>query len=266
MIRRAGNAGEVWVEFDYVEHQIQQPYLDVFTVGKYDIIGDASPSLGQIHRGTHVCVRNTDSASNMFIEGIVEQVLNCPTQFVVKIKESVGSNSESVTVKRADLRLLLPPWWDELKDLDYNCGPVNSGSGSGSRTSVNSDNSVLPSQYGTIVTPTNSNMITSNNTSSTSQSGPLQLHHVVPTLQSSRPSSGYYTNSATSPLNTLASHQSLFTPHSNGSTDDLRRPAYDEFCDSDDDLRREVILFPSDPGKLQFLLFGGNWSKKMGES
>lgn len=40
-------------------------------------------------------------------------------------------------------------------------------------------------------------------------------------------------------------------PLSNGSVDDLRRHQYDDFGESDDDLRREDIMFPSEAGKSQ---------------
>lgn len=71
---------------------------------------------------------------------------------------------------------------------------------------------------------------------------------VVPTLQAT--SNDLYRTAATSPLPHLAtpvSHNSTCTPLSNGSAEELRRRQYDDFYESDEELRNEDILF-SDPG------------------
>lgn len=41
---------------------------------------------------------------------------------------------------------------------------------------------------------------------------------------------------------------SALAPLSNGSADDLRRRHYEDFVESDDDLRKEDIMFPCEPG------------------
>jgi hypothetical protein len=76
----------------------------------------------------------------------------------------------------------------------------------------------------------------------------------VPTLQPAD-ASNYYRSAATSPLHSMTTPVSIHstsTALSNGSTDDLRRRQYDDFCESDDDLRQEDILFPLDTGWLIF--------------
>lgn len=37
---------------------------------------------------------------------------------------------------------------------------------------------------------------------------------------------------------------------SNGSMDELRKRAFDEYCESDDELRREDIMFPNEPSHM----------------
>lgn len=93
-------------------------------------------------------------------------------RFVVTL---VSGNNEEYVVKRADLRLLLPPWWDELEH-----GAPN---------------------------------------------GHIPLIR-EPTPTTNGPSN-YFQTSVTSPLNNRH---------------------FDDFCESDDDLRREDILFMSDAG------------------
>lgn len=88
-------------------------FKNVFDNECYNVIGDASPSINQVTLGTRVCVRHNQS---MFVEGVVCRILEVqPVRFVVA---SIGEKSVEVTVKRADLRLLRPPWWDELEHLE----------------------------------------------------------------------------------------------------------------------------------------------------
>lgn len=231
VIRLASDVGEVWVDLDYCEGKSVK-YCNIFTSGKFDIISDASPSKGQLTIGTHVCVRKDmkdHMTTNVFVEGIICNVINNPMCFVVRVNVN-----EEVTAKRADLRLLQPPWWDELSDLDPDHG--------------REVNVVLRGQGGYQEDTSYSNIM--HGMMVPEQNGvPLQLNQVVPTLQGG---GDYYRTTATSPLHltTPVSHNSACTPLSNGSVDELRQPQYEDFCESDDDLRREDILFPSDAGKI----------------
>lgn len=61
-----------------------------------------------------MCVRTVlpEVPTPVFVEGQIVEVCNIPIkQFTVLIQ-----NGERRLVKRADLRLLLPPWWDELQE------------------------------------------------------------------------------------------------------------------------------------------------------
>lgn len=216
VIRRA-EGSDLWVEFDYCEGEFVL-FADVLTRCRYDIISDASPSVGQVNVGDQVCVRvvtNNVDSHRIFVEGVVVSKLTNPVQFVVKI---FSNPNEEHVVKRADLRLVQPPWSDELEGLNQS-----------------------------VVSPINMN-----GRPYQQSNQPLQIHHLVPTLQSN--DTGYYRSAATSPLlhmTTPISLHSNSTAMSNCSTEDLRRRQCDDSCESDDDLRREDILFPSDAdGKL----------------
>ncbi|KAK6641151.1 hypothetical protein RUM44_012860 [Polyplax serrata] len=217
VIKKADSSGDLWVKFDYCEGEVVM-FTDVLGRGKFDVISDASPSVGQVALGNRVCVRvvaNNSDAHTIFVEGYVCNILTSPVQFVVKIYSN--SNEEHI-VKRADLRLVQPPWFDELEGL----GPP-------------------------MVSPLNMNGRPFQQTST-----PLQIHHVVPTLQSG--DTGYFRSAATSPLHQMTTPISLHsnsTALSNCSNEDLRRRQYDDSCESEDELRREDILFTSDAdGKL----------------
>ncbi|XP_026686882.1 putative transcription factor capicua, partial [Diaphorina citri] len=58
VIRKADSGSVIWVEFDYYEGTLV-PFPDVLSHGKYDIISDASPSFGQVTKGTRVCLRTS---------------------------------------------------------------------------------------------------------------------------------------------------------------------------------------------------------------
>lgn len=139
----------------------------------------------QVNIGARVCVRIVGSqldeghlVPRIFIEGVVLKINTNPVRFVVSV---VSGNNEEYVVKRADLRLLLPPWWDELEHGIPN-GHI-----------------------------------------------PLIREPTPPTTNG--PANYYQTgiNSSLQPLNNR----------------------FDDFCESDDDLRREDILFNmSDAGKI----------------
>ncbi|VVC31795.1 Hypothetical protein CINCED_3A006117 [Cinara cedri] len=187
LIRQATSSGDVWIEFDYSdEDQRFVLFKDVLSASKYDVISDASPSLSQVSIGARVCVRIAGSQSDhlvsrVFIEGVVQKIITNPVRFVVNV---VSGNKEEYVVKRADLRLLLPPWWDELEHG-------------------------IPNGHIPLIRE--------------------------PTPPITNEPANYYESAVTSPL------QPLNNQHYD-----------DDFCESDDDLRREDILFMSDAdaGKL----------------
>ncbi|XP_049818744.1 putative transcription factor capicua isoform X4 [Aethina tumida] len=105
------NASNIVVELDGKDAK-SISFSNVFDKEWYNVIGDASPSVNQITTSTRVCVRHNH---NVFVEGIVCSVLEGqPVRFSVAI---IGGGSE-IEVKRSELRLLRPPWYDELANLE----------------------------------------------------------------------------------------------------------------------------------------------------
>nr|XP_050864104.1 protein capicua homolog isoform X2 [Vespula vulgaris] len=211
--------GEILIEFDGERKLVR--YGDVLGAGRYDVIGDASPSIGQVTLDAKVCIRcptansHIDALTKVFVKGTVCKILTKPNRFVVKIPRE-DDQSDSYVVKRADLRLVQPPWWDELEegleDIDSNrVEAVDHGY----RNSVEASTAVSI----------------------------LQLHHTphhASHISTHNDTTGYYRTTGTSPLMTLGTPaHSASTALSNGS-----RP-YDEL-ESEDDLDRENITFPSD--------------------
>ncbi|CAB0020378.1 unnamed protein product [Nesidiocoris tenuis] len=238
VIRRAGANGEVWVEFDaYGEKGKLVIFTDVLNSGKYDVISDASPSANQVSLGARVAVRapsepSGGSQTRIYLEGVVYKTLSAPTRFVVRLISTVGG-SETV-VKRADLRLLQPPWWEELEDAD--------------------ECTASPVPAVTVSAPAVNGYPSSSAQGSNGHMGHVGhlAHHPPHASASSGEPIGYYhhhrSNDA-SPLQHLATPNSMIsTALSNTSNEDLRRRHYDDFGESDDDLRREDILFPTDAG------------------
>ncbi|XP_067131698.1 protein capicua homolog isoform X2 [Centruroides vittatus] len=92
---------------------------DVLGQRKYDIVSDHSPSPGQVTVGARVCVRD-NSEENIFVEGVVMVLSAKPVQYNVKLEvpSKYANKGETLWVSRANLRLLLPPWWEELNLSD----------------------------------------------------------------------------------------------------------------------------------------------------
>lgn len=151
---------------------------DVLATECYDVIGDAAPSVNQLTLGTRVCVRHDQS---QFVEGVVWSIgEGKQVRFNVAV---LGENPREITVNRADLRLLRPPWYEELEHVEP----------------------TFPSHE-------------------TAVQQPAEFFHA-----SSPPQ-----------LNTPVS---VCTPQSNGRH-------YDDLGESDDELRREDIMFPAENEKL----------------
>lgn len=237
IIRQALPSGEVYVEFDCREGELVV-FKDVLGSGKYDVIGDASPSVGQVMLGARVCVRIADStmSARVFFEGFVDKILTNPVQFLVKL---TSHQSEPHIVKRADLRLLQPPWWDELEALDSALtSHIVSNSTANGHTGYSTQTMQMPQQTSVLHT----------HQRTTQQGLPVQVHSIVPAIQTGEPG-GYYRTTSTSPLLTTPVSAHSTSTMSNGVD---RCGMYDAAdFESDDDLGKEDILFPSDPdGKL----------------
>lgn len=204
IIRSVDENNTILVEFDYPEGT-RQYYYNVLGAGRFDVISDASPSAGDVIIGSRVCIRiqSPNRPGNVFVEGIVVQIHNDPKQFVVQIANAIGGisgNHEIRTVKRGQIRLLRPPWWDELNDCDdfvsnaaatvvQTTGTIgDSGNASGSSAAKQShcgNNDTAAAMYGGNATVANSRVANHRlkYITGVEQGTPLQLHHVLPTLQ-----------------------------------------------------------------------------------
>lgn len=87
VIRQAEGC-KVVVELDGLENEPVE-YSDVFGVNKNDVISDASPQMSHLHMGSLCVVRTTDpsreNVQNVFVEGLVYEVLNSPIRIRVKV-------------------------------------------------------------------------------------------------------------------------------------------------------------------------------------
>ncbi|XP_026332039.1 protein capicua homolog isoform X3 [Hyposmocoma kahamanoa] len=196
VIRQAEGC-KVIVELDGQENEPVE-YTDIFGANKYDIISDASPQMSHLLIGSACVVRTTDptreGTQSVFVEGLVFEVLNFPIRIRVKQVTDGDIGKETVEVKRADLRLVQPPWADELEDA-----------GSQPPTTI--------------------------------QSQHLRMHHSVPMQMGEN----FYTSSpmpGTGPVVTVGAL-------SNGSMDELRKRTFDDYGESDDELKND-IMFPID--------------------
>lgn len=221
-IRKADSTvGNIWIEFDNSPEGELILFMDVLQGGRYDVISDASPLLCQVNVGVRVCVRTSGSLIDdkqmvlrVFVEGIVTKILTSPVRFVVRL---TGPETKEYVANRADIRLLQPPWSDELEDelpppsLPY--GNIPSSSVSVSNGSV---------------------LVTSSNVYQPTQAAPLDAGSSKILCRSA----------ATSPLpGTLHSNCPAVTP--GAGVEEQRRRHVDEYSESDDDMRRENIMFSS---------------------
>lgn len=234
----------------------------------------------QIYVGRRVCVRTamSDLPTHVFVEGQIVEVINIPIkQFTVQTQ-----TGERRVVKRADLRLLLPPWWDELQEQQTESslvkitqmGSITKGEPQGQRVILINK----PVESETIQQPPNIiyNRIqepigiikSATKTYIQRYEAPLgaQLQQVVPNLQPAQ-HEDYYRTTATSPFQSThdasastvtanelpSSHAGLHRVVSASPLNDVdsyrRHSSTRQFADdfeSDDELRREEISFTMD--------------------
>ena len=250
---RNASLGEVFVEFDGEGTLVR--YTGVLGCRRFDVIGDATPSLGQLTIDAKVCLKcpmasgHIDAMTNVFVRGIVAKIVPEHKRFVVKIPME-GDRSESYVVKRADLRLLQPPWVDELEEGIEEIEPA--------RTDA------VGKLYFQCFAKTNYNHLVFQWTkfghflcAAAGYRGTLEGSSSIPFLYSPLPltslmphhhhdSGGYYRTTGTSPLPTTTIQQQQQQQNSTVAMSNGNR-TFDDM-ESDDDLGREDITFPSDAG------------------
>ncbi|XP_037041060.1 putative transcription factor capicua isoform X2 [Bradysia coprophila] len=288
--RPASGSSSIAVEFDYPEGSTKV-FQDVFGSGRFDVISDASPPVNEISLGCRVCIRTElTNQTVIYVEGVITQILNDTKQFSVQI---LGNAQDVRTVKRGHIRLLRPPWWDELNDISPNnltsvSSISNCGPGTNNKVQLNEIRGMVVNQPKPASEPSiiyNNQVIGRLDSAIKTVDGrhvyikydqppPLQIHHVLPTLQ---PNDDYYhRTAATSPFQSSSNTMSdTIVQHSAGPSssinqipdiivsqqttvlspksvsDELVRrhqaKQYEDY-ESDDELRREDISFPIDGG------------------
>ena len=95
-------------------------YNDVLDFGSHDIISDHSPLAVMVQVGAKVCVR-VNQDDTLFCDGKVIEKKTQPVAYHVMLaNKAAGAKDSDVWVSRANLRLLQPPWYEDLED----CGQL----------------------------------------------------------------------------------------------------------------------------------------------
>lgn len=227
---------------------------------------------------------NSDIPIETFVEGEVVDVQDNMhvKHYVVKISAS----HDQRIVKRSELRLVLPPWWDEIADQFEtptvtkvtHMGSITKGEPQTRVTSIminktNNDQSMSSGSSSVQFISRNEplNYAKTNSTRNNQYAQPYEvtnrpLHHPsITSLQQTRDE--YYRTTATSPFQSSSQHQHEGTSSTVSENrhnmpmvspspltdDNFRRHSstrqYEEDYESDDELRREEITFSIDGEK-----------------
>ncbi|XP_077564080.1 uncharacterized protein LOC144179555 isoform X4 [Haemaphysalis longicornis] len=113
VIRDVASDRDVIVQLDSNQNELFR-VRDVFDAARLDVIGDHSPSQGQVTVGMQLCARLED---NVYAEGLVAEVRSRPpVQYYVRfLRRPAGVVADGVWVTRAGLRLRQPPWWEDME-------------------------------------------------------------------------------------------------------------------------------------------------------
>ncbi|GFR72074.1 protein capicua-like protein [Elysia marginata] len=95
------------------------------------LVGDNNPQVASLTPRRNVCLR-VSQERNIFHEGVIVAVERNPLAFRVALKTIPGvSQGEEILAKRVHLRLLQPPWWEDMEEASL-VGAVGGGAGPGS--------------------------------------------------------------------------------------------------------------------------------------
>lgn len=100
-----------------IDGETELSTYSVFDEDSNKVISDHCPMQSSVQIGTVVCVR-ISSEENVFYEGKVIERKSNPVSFHVSLQNHyhINSYSQEVWVPRANIRLLQPPWWEDMKD------------------------------------------------------------------------------------------------------------------------------------------------------
>lgn len=107
------NNQELEVQFDSDHACMNFPNL--FDLQNCMLVGDNYPQVATLTVGRAVCVR-VNQDSSVFHEGVIVERKNTnPATFRVKLK-MLYQNQDEITSSRVNIRLLQPPWFEDLED------------------------------------------------------------------------------------------------------------------------------------------------------
>ena len=100
------------------------------------LVGDNNPQVAALTPGRNVCLR-VSQERNIFHEGVIVAVERNPLAFRVALKAIPGiSQGEEILAKRVHLRLLQPPWWEDMEEASLAGAASGGGAGSAPTSTV----------------------------------------------------------------------------------------------------------------------------------
>lgn len=209
-------------------------YNNVFSNCKYDVVSDSVPSLQQLVEGVRVVARS-DKDQQIFVEGEILEKRHTGNSihYLVRIVSPDGGPGQEIMLMRPHLRLLQPPWWEDLESASHIPSPLTP---------------LTPRPHSSTAYPKQGLAITGQYTSDSHHSSDGIVNYVSTSSPHHSRSLAHHSSSSGSGVhmsNTVAPSASDMSIMSSA-----RRQA--EEYDSDDELRREDISFPSDSGIFLF--------------
>ncbi|XP_047738209.1 uncharacterized protein LOC108674309 isoform X2 [Hyalella azteca] len=230
-------------------------YTNVFSSAKCDVVSDSVPSVQQLLEGMRVVAR-LDKDQQIFVEGEIIERKHSGGSILYQVRIATshdGGSEQELQLMRPHLRLLQPPWWEDLESLNSHIPspltpltPRPHSSSAYPHPNGAHNKQSLAAQYGDQQQQhsADTGFVSSSNNSPCDRTSLTQHHssgsssaHLSNTQHHSS-SSAHLSNTATPSAADLALASSV------------RRPP-DEY-ESDDELKREDISFPSDSDQHHF--------------
>lgn len=114
-------------------------FIDILSMRQHDIISDYSPPAVSVLVGMQVCVRVNAEENKFHVGRVVEKRTQPPVLYHVVLDHQGAANAPPLWVSRANLRLLQPPWHEDLDEAEI--------------MSITSQANVTPSQQVTPLKP-----------------------------------------------------------------------------------------------------------------
>ncbi|CAL1541747.1 unnamed protein product, partial [Lymnaea stagnalis] len=110
------NNQDIDVEFE--SDHCQMTFSNVFDPKNCLLVGDNHPQPSALTNGRVVCVR-VNQETNVFHEGVIIERRANPPSFLVKLNrnDQYQDVPADVTTSRVNIRLLQPPWFDDMEDI-----------------------------------------------------------------------------------------------------------------------------------------------------